>query len=269
MQRAGLGRVALVTGASAGIGTAFAEVLAERGYTLVLTARRAERLHALAQDLTTRHGVAASVIAADLADVQAPARIVDEVRALGLHVDLLVNNAGYGVPGAYAHTEWARQEAFIQVLMTAPSELAHRLLPGMIERRWGRVINVASVAGLMPAVAGHTLYAASKAFMVKFSQALAQEARPHGVHVTALCPGFTFTEFHDVTGTRGQVNRLPKFLWMDADAVARQGYDAVMRGDAIYVNGGVNRALVLAARMLPQRLVTGLMQRNARNFRKV
>jgi short-subunit dehydrogenase len=264
-----LGRVALITGASAGIGKAFAEVLAARGYNLVLTARRADRLHALARDLSARHGVTSSVIAADLADRAAPARIVGELAETGLKIDLLVNNAGYGVPGAYAATRWAHQDAMVQVMVTALSELTHRLLPGMIERRWGRVINVASVAGQMPAVAGHTLYAASKSFVIQFSQALAQEVRRHGVHVTALCPGFTLSEFHDVTGTRAQVSHLPSFLWMDADTVARQGYDAVMRGDVIYTNGRINRAMVLAARMLPQRLVYALMGRNAAKFRKL
>lgn len=269
MRREGSGRVALITGASAGIGKAFADVLAARGYNLVLTARRADRLHALARDLSARHGVAASVIAADLADRAAPARIVGELAGTGVAIDVLVNNAGYGVPGAYAATGWAQQDAMVQVMVTALSELTHRLLPGMIERRWGRIINVASVAGQMPAVAGHTLYAASKAFVIQFSQALAQEVRGHGVHVTALCPGFTLSEFHDVTGTRAQVSRLPSFLWMDADAVARQGYDAVMRGDVVYTNGRINRAMVLAARMLPQRLVYALMGRNAAKFRKL
>lgn len=269
MQRDGLGRVALVTGASAGIGRAFAEVLAEEGFDLVLTARRADRLHALAQDLASRHGVATHVVVADLAQSGAATRIVDELAARHLVVDVLVNNAGYGVPGSFRSTSWQDQADFLQVLIVAVAELTHRLLPGMVERGWGRVINVASLAGLMPAVAGHTQYAASKAFVVRFSQALAHEVRGDGVHVTAVCPGFTLSEFHDVTGTRAQVNRMPRFMWMDAPTVARQGYAAAMRGDVIYVNGRVNRALALAGRLLPQRLVTGLMQRNAGKFRKV
>lgn len=269
MHREGSGRVALVTGASAGIGRAFAGILASRGYDLVLTARRADRLHALARDLAQQHQVIADVIVADLAERAAPAAIVETLAVRRQVIDVLVNNAGYGVPGAYAGSSWDRQHDFVQVLVTAPSELAHRLLPGMIERRWGRIVNVASVAGLLPAVAGHTLYAASKAFAVKFSQALASEVLAHGIHVTALCPGFTLSEFHDVTGTRQQVSRLPTFMWMDADTVARQGYDAVMRGEVIYVNGAINRTMVLAARMLPQQLISGLMGRNASKFRKV
>ena len=269
MRRDGSGRVALVTGASAGIGRAFADVLAERGYDLILTARRADRLNALARDLAARHGIAAQVIVSDLASRDAVTQIVDAVRALGLQVDVLVNNAGYGVPGGYRTTAWAQQEAFLQVLVVALAELTHRCLPGMVERRWGRIINVASVAGLLPGVAGHTLYAASKAFVIRFSESLAKEVRADGVHVTALCPGMTLSEFHDVTGTRAQVSRLPAFMWLDAPAVARQGYDAVMRGDEVYINGRVYRALVLAARLLPQGLVHALMRRNSGKFRKI
>jgi short-subunit dehydrogenase len=268
VHREGSGRLALVTGASAGIGQGFAEVLAEKGFDLVLTARRTDRLHTLARDLSARHRIAAHVIADDLADPRAPERIVTELSAKALHVDVLVNNAGYGVPGSYRSTEWRQQRDQLQVLVAAVAELTHRLLPAMIERGWGRVINVASLAGLLPAVAGHTLYAASKAFVVRFSEALAREVRPSGVHVTALCPGFTLSEFHDITGTRAKVNRLPRFMWLDARTVAQEGYAAVSRGDIVYVNGRINRALATAARWQPG-LVTWLMQRNASKFRKV
>lgn len=268
MEREGSGRLALVTGASAGIGQAFARVLAERGFDLVLAARRAERLHALARDLAARHRIAAHVIVADLADPAAPERLVTELSARALHVDVLVNNAGFGVPGSYRSTDWRSQHGQLQVLVAAVAELTHRLLPAMVDRRWGRVINVASLAGLLPGVAGHTLYAASKAFVVRFSESLAHEVRGDGVHVTALCPGFTLSEFHDVTGTRARVNQFPRFIWLDAPTVARQGYEAVSRGDIVYVNGRINRAFVLAARWQP-RLFTWLMQRNASKFRKV
>jgi short-subunit dehydrogenase len=138
----------------------------------------------------------------------------------------------------------------------------------MIERRYGRIINVASLAGLVPAPAGHTLYGASKAFLIKFSEALSHEGRPHGVHVTALCPGFTLSEFHDVTGTRQQMNGLPSWMWMDAATVARQGFDAVMAGEAIYINGRVNRAVALAVRYVPQWLVQIVGRRMAKSYRK-
>lgn len=269
MAQDGSGRTALVTGASAGIGKAFAELLAERGYDLVLTARRADRLDSLAAALSSAHGVRVHAIPADLADPAAPAALHDGIQARGVSIDLLVNNAGYGVPGRYAATTWRQQADFIQVLVTAVAELTHRLLPPMIERRWGRVVQVASLAALVPAAPGHTLYAASKAFLVKFSEALAPEVAPHGVHVTALCPGFTYTEFHDVTGTRAQVSTMPRWAWLDAREVVEAGYDAVMAGRSVVVPGRVNRTLAFGAKHLPGAIARAAVRRSASRFRKV
>ena len=266
---AGSPRTALVTGASAGIGLAFARELAERRCHLVLTARRRDRLEELARTLTATYGVRAEVIAEDLADSHAPERLIAALRDRQLTIDILVNNAGYGVPGRYASTAWAQQRDFLQVMVVAVSELTHRLLPDMLERGWGRIVNVASLAGLLPGVAGHTLYAASKSFVISFSESLALETAAAGVHVTASCPGFTLSEFHDVTGTRDHVNKLPKFMWSDAGTVARESIEAVMRGQVIYVPGRVNRALATTARLLPRRAVTGLMTMNAGKFRRV
>lgn len=265
----GSGRTALVTGASAGIGQAFAELLAARGYGLVLTARRRDRLEALAATLREQHGVPVEVIDADLADPAAPAAIAEAVRARGLRVDVLVNNAGYGVPGSYTKVAWADHERFLQVMVTAVCDLTHLLLPGMVERGWGRVINVASLAGLVPAPAGHTLYGASKAFLIRFSEALAAEHASRGVHVTALCPGFTYSEFHDVTGTRRQMRGLPTVMWMEAGAVAAEGYEAVMRGRAVHVSGRLNRALAWLVRVLPQGLVRRVTSRTGSRYRKL
>jgi len=262
-------RTALITGASAGIGLAFAEVFARDGFDLVLTARRADRLHAAAADLTGRFGGTVRVIAADLADPAAPARIIDEVSQAGIQVDALVNNAGYGLTGRFADTTWEDQAAFLQVMVTAVAELTHRVLPGMIARGYGRIINVASLAGLVPGSAGHTLYGASKSLLITFSESLALEGLPHNVHVTALCPGFTYSEFHDVNGTRPLVSQMPRFMFMDAATVARQGYDAVMRGQAVYVNGRINRAIAQTVRYLPQWLIRGVLRRAASTYRKV
>lgn len=262
-------RTALVTGASAGIGAAFARVFALHGFDLVLTARREDRLRALAAELGDRHGTVGHVVPADLADPAAPAGLVAALERLGVSVDALVNNAGYGLPGRYAATSWADQARFLQVMVTAVCELTHRLLPGMIARGYGRIVNVASLAGLVPAAAGHTLYAASKAFLIKFSQALAFETLAQGVHVTAVCPGFTYTEFHDVNQTRELVRQLPRWMWMDADTVARQGYDAVMAGRPIVVPGLVNRTIARLARLLPEPLVVALARRQGRKFRRL
>jgi short-subunit dehydrogenase len=264
----GTGRRALVTGASSGIGLAFARVLAERGYGLILTARRQDRLQAIAEDLTRCHSVDVTIECADLAEPDAVMRLVAALDAKALAVDVLINNAGFGVPGSYVSTTWAEQQKFLQVLVIALAELAHRLLPGMVERRWGRIINVASLAGLLPGVAGHTLYAAAKAFVITFSESLALEAAPHGVHVSASCPGFTLTEFHDVTGTRDRVSRLPNFMWSDADDVARASYDAVMAGVPVFVPGRVNRSIATLARLLPTALVMKAMRGTAGRYRK-
>ena len=261
-------RTVLITGASSGIGAAFAEVFAANGFDLVITARRADRLRAEAARLEQAHGRRVHVIAGDLESRDAPAAICHEIGARGLTIDALVNNAGYGVPGTYLASPWERQQAMLNLMVMAVSELTYRLLPGMIERRYGRIINVASLAGLVPAPAGHTLYAATKAFAIKFSEALAHEGRPHGVHVTAVCPGFTLSEFHDVTGTRAQVSKLPSWMWMDAPTVAQQGFDAVMEGTPIYINGRANRAIESFVRHLPQSVVMWAGRRLGRSYRK-
>jgi short-subunit dehydrogenase len=266
--REGQGKTALVTGASSGIGKAFAELLAEQGYALVLTARRRERLDELAVALAQRHGVQTHVIVADLAEPGASAQIVSELAQRRLVIDVLVNNAGYGVPGSYTNVPWADHARFMQVLVMAVCELTYLLLPGMIERRWGRIINVASVAGMVPAPAGHTLYGASKAFVIKLSEALAAENAPHGIHVTAVCPGFTWSEFHDVTGTRDKMNNMPRFLWLDAPRVAREGYDAVMRGRAVVVNGRIYQFLVWLNGALPRTIGHWVSAIAGRRYRK-
>jgi len=261
-------RTALITGASSGIGAAFADEFAARGFALVITARREDRLREVATRLERTHGRRVEVVASDLSQRDAAARLCYDVASRGLTIDALVNNAGYGVPGTYLASPWARHEAMLNLMVMAVSELTHRLLPGMVERRYGRIINVASLAGLVPAPAGHTLYAATKAFAIKFSEALAHEGRPHGVHVTAVCPGFTMSEFHDVTGTRAQVSKLPAWMWMDAPTVARQGFDAVMDGVPIYINGRANRAIEAFVRHLPQAVVMWAARRLGRSYRK-
>jgi hypothetical protein len=268
MAREGDGKTALVTGASAGIGKAFAELLAERGYGLVLTARRRDRLDELASRLTGKHGIPTHVVVADLAEPAASAQIADAVRAQGLHIDVLINNAGYGVPGSYVSVAWADHQRFMQIMMTAVCDLTYRLLPPMVERGWGRVINIASVAGMVPAPAGHTLYGASKAFIIRFSEALAAENAPKGVNVTAVCPGFTYSEFHDVTGTRQQMSSMPSMLWLDAHDVAREGYDAVMRGDSVVVNGRIYRFLLWLMGIVPKGIVKAVSGRAGRQYRK-
>jgi short-subunit dehydrogenase len=261
-------RTVLITGASSGIGAAFADVFAEHGFDLIITARREDRLHEVAERLSRAYGRKVHVIGGDLSRRDAAARLCEDIARRGLAVDALVNNAGYGVPGTYVASSWERHDAMLNVMVMAMSELTYRFLPGMLERRYGRIINVASLAGLVPAPAGHTLYAATKSFAIKFSEALAHEGKPHGVHVTAVCPGFTRSEFHDITGTRAQVSKLPSWMWMDAATVARQGFGAVMDGTAIYINGRANRAIAAFVRHLPQPIVMWAGRRLGRSYRK-
>lgn len=259
--------LSLVTGASAGIGAAFATALAMRGHDLVLVARREERLVALADTLCQRHGTQCLILPADLADPAAPTRICEELVQRGMAVDWLVNNAGYGQPGTLVANPWSAHADFIQVMMTAPTELAWRLLPGMRKRGHGRVINVASLAGFVPGTAGHTLYAASKAYLIKLAQSLALENQSAGVHVSALCPGFTWSEFHDVTGTREKMNAMPRFMWLTAEEVARQGIEAVERGTVVWVPGRMNRAIKAITELLPDRLALWLSHRESARYR--
>lgn len=256
---------ALVTGASSGIGAAIAREYARRGVPLILTARRIDRLEALAA--TLRAQVEVVVLAVDLADPAAPAILQTQIAERGLHVAHLVNNAGYGVPGRYLSSDWKTHADFLQVMVVAVSELTHRFLPAMEAAGHGRILNIASLAGLVPASAGHTLYGAAKSFMIRFSESLALEVAERGVHVCALCPGFTYTEFHDVNGMRERVSKLPKLLWLDADSVARLGVEAVERGRTRCVTGGANRLIAGLSKYLPDGLARALVASRSKEFR--
>ena len=246
-------RWALVTGASSGIGREFCRQLAALGYHLVLVARRADRLHSLASDLREALGTASLVIPTDLSERGACRKIARRLRDKEIAVEFLVNNAGYGVPGRFTEPDWQTHEDSIQVMMSAVCELTWRLLPGMQERRCGYVVNVASVAGLVPGSEGHTLYGASKSFLIRYSESLALENLRLGVHVSALCPGFTFSEFHDVTGTREQVSQLLGFMWLTAEDVVRYGIASVQRDPprVLAIPGFTYRLLVGLNRYVP------------------
>lgn len=263
----GTGRTALITGASAGIGKAIARVFAENGFGLVLTARREERLAALAQDLAREFHVPTSTVVADLADPEAPALIFEETERRGLRIDALVNNAGYGVPNYFRNRPWSVHAEFLQVMVTAVVHLTHLYEPGMTEGKYGRIMNVSSLAALVPGSAGQTLYAAAKSFLVKFSESLTLEHRGGGVHATAVCPGFTLSEFHDVVGNRALVSKLPSYMWMDAATVAKGSYAAVMRGDAVFVPGVVNQAIASAMKLVPEPIALAMVGRQTKRYR--
>lgn len=251
---------ALITGASAGIGAAFAHVFAENGFDVILTARREDVLVTLANEIESRYGVSAYVIPDDLSDPAAPQRLYDEIAARGLDVDALINNAGYGVRGGFSDSDWQVHADFMQVLSTSLLHLTHLFLPHMRTQKFGWILNVASLAGYMPGTsASASLYTPVKSFVVKFSQCLWTECRGTGVHVTGLCPGFTMSEFHDVIDERDAMDRLPGFMMMDAQTVARQGFDAVMQDKPILINGWVNRVLSVLPRIVPETLLFGII----------
>ena len=265
-----LGPWALVTGASAGIGAEFCRQLADRGYSLVLVARRQDRLEELADALARQHAIGSLVLPLDLAQAGAARTIESALAEASIEVDFLVNNAGYGVPGTLTEPAWQVHADSLAVMLNSVVELTWRLLPGMQRRRQGFVVNVASLAGLLPGSARHTLYGPTKAFLVKFSESLAMENLSTGVAVSALCPGFTYSEFHDVLNVRDLVSQMPSWMWMEASDVVRYGIESVTRNPPriIAVPGRVNRSIALLFRILPQKLTQVIVQRESRRWRK-
>jgi len=242
-------RTMLITGASAGLGAALAREYAGRGWSLILVARRTERLEALAAELKSEHNTDSRVITADLFSETAVPDLMGSLNAQ--QVDGLINNAGYGHPGSFLASDWEDHRRFNHLMSVVPIELTRALLPGMVERGFGRIMQVASLAGHMPGSNGHTLYAAVKSYLIKFSESLNVEMRGKGVHVSALCPGFTLTEFHDVNGTREGLNKLPRFMMMKADLCARLGAEALEANKAVFISGRVNRSLARLNRWAP------------------
>ncbi|MEM7767357.1 MAG: SDR family NAD(P)-dependent oxidoreductase [Pseudomonadota bacterium] len=249
-------RLALITGASAGLGAEFARQYAAKGWDIALTARRADRLQALAETLEQTHAITAITIAQDLAQDAAIDLILEELKAHGRHADALINNAGYGLPGTFFTTSWEDQAKVNRVLWTAPLELMHKLLPGMTARNYGRIINVSSVLGYTSGAGGQTLYGPIKAALIRVSEAVHAEARDasHNINVTALCPGLTNTEFHDVAGTRERTDQAPDWMWMQPGPVVEAGIEAVERGQPVIVPGGVNKGITTLAKLLPDPL---------------
>jgi short-subunit dehydrogenase len=250
--------VALVTGASSGIGLELVKLFARDGYHLVLVARGADKLSAIGKELEMRTGAVATVIGADLSDPTAPPEILQRLEREGIEVDVLVNNAGYGCYGLFAGTDVVRELAMIQVNVAAPTHLIKLFLPGMLRRRRGSVLNVASTAAFQPGPLMAVNYA-TKAFVLSFSEALANELEGTGVTVTALCPGPTKTGFQ--AGAKMEDSRLVRGPWvMDAARVARAGYDGLRRGKTLVIPGLANRLLAQSVRLTPRKLVTRVVR---------
>lgn len=248
-------RTALVTGASSGIGHAFCQQLAREKWRLVLVARRAERLEAIAKQLEQEHGAEVEVFPADLTSAGELAS-VEGLLATDPTLELLVNNAGFGTSGAFAGLDPDREESEIRLNVLALVRLARAALPGMIERGRGGVINVSSMASFTP-LPFTTTYAATKAFVTSFSEGLYEELRGTGVTVQALCPGFTRTEFQDVAGVED--TGLPDAAWQEPDEVVAASLKALEGGEAVVVPGLANQATANVASALPRSLVRRAM----------
>ena len=258
-------RLALITGASAGIGAAFARAYAARGFDLALVARRKDRLETLASELTHQFGVQAFAIAADLSIPEAQAPILDQVEARGREVDVLVNNAGFGIPRYFTDAPWSEQRDFLMTMAVAPCALAYAVIPGMVARRWGRIVNVSSIAGFAPGVAANTLYPGVKGLMIRFSQALDAEYRGQGLKITAICPGSTQSDFAAEAGY-GHLMK-PSPFTQSADQVAEIAIKGNEAGRVVVVPGWHNRAAVAIMRLLPEPLVRSVINAGAAKYR--
>jgi short-subunit dehydrogenase len=236
---------ALVTGATAGIGRVFAEKLAGRGHDLVLVARDRERLESVAKELRASYGVAVEALPADLCERADLARVEERLRDAGRPVDLLVNNAGFGLKHRFLDNDVEQEQAMLDVLVTAVMRLSHAALGPMTERGSGGIINVSSVAAFLP----RGTYAAAKAWVNSFGEWAANEYRSRGVTVTTLCPGFTKTEFHERMGVR----RGTGFLWLDPGFLVDRALADFDRGRVYSVPGAQYRVIVALTRMIPSR----------------
>lgn len=252
--------IALVTGASAGLGAVFAERLAARGHDLVLVARDEARLAALAEKLEVDHGAASEVIAVDLSQPTGRERAAERV-ARG--VDYLVNNAGFGTVGEFSRLPPQREIDQVELNVVTLARLTRAALPPMLERKRGRIVNVASMAGLAPGPFTAT-YSATKAFVISLSESLAEETRASGVRVMALCPGFTRTEFQSRANMR--IGHVPALAWMSAEAVVDSTLAAIERGEIVHIPGALNRLTREGMRLVPRTLAARFVGAASRKF---
>ncbi|MBZ5617630.1 MAG: SDR family oxidoreductase [Acidobacteriia bacterium] len=247
---------ALITGASGGIGAELAKLCAAGGYDVILVARSADRLEELAASLSQAHGIEARALAEDLADPAAPETIFERTR--GDTIEILINNAGFGVLGPYVETDWAAEARLLQVNVVALAHLTKLYLPEMLRRRSGRILNVGSTAAFVPGPF-MAMYYASKSFVLSFSHAIANEVKGTGVTMTVLCPGPTRTGFVEAAGIAG--TKLFSGGAMSAEEVARAGYHAMMAGKAEVIAGARNRWMMLGTRLASRTMLAGIARR--------
>ena len=248
---------ALITGASAGIGRDYARYLAARNYDLVLTARRTARLNALAKELQKSFNISVTVLPADLEKPETPSKLGAEIKKRKITIDYLVNNAGYSLAGRFTKHKWAARAAMIQCMLTAVTELCYIYAPEMAKRGKGHIVNIASAAAFLPGSTADPLYGPVKSYVKKLSQSLFQEYKPQGVNIVASCPGYTYTEIHDVAGTREAMNRLPKFIWLEGPTVVRESHVAVVQGHGpVLINGWPYKLVAFILNFIPDNLLT-------------
>jgi short-subunit dehydrogenase len=255
---------ALITGASSGIGESFAYALARQHYDLVLVARREDRLKAVAAKAREIGAAHTEIVAADLSRGGAPNEVQARLAAVPIQVDFLINNAGFGTNGRFDRLPIAREIEEIELNVTALVALTRLFLPPMVERRNGTIINVASTAAFQP-IPYMATYAATKAFVLSFTEAIASETAGTGVRIMALCPGPVHTEFQAVAKNENAL--MPSFVYMDADTVVSQALAAAARGRRVRINGTLNSAAAVAARLFPRSLVTAIAGRIYRDTR--
>jgi len=254
------GSTVLVTGASSGIGADLARQLAERGYNVTLSARRRERLEELADELREAHDVHVDVETCDLGDATARRKLTGKLRAGEREVVGVCNNAGFGSVGRFLELDLERETDVVRLNIEAVHELTGAFLPRMVEQGSGAILNVASTAAFQP-LPGFATYAASKAFVHSFSEAVHSELSGTGVSVTSLCPGFTKTEFEEAAGAEEEASKFPDFTWMESEDVARQGIEGMLAGRRTVVPGVVNKVLSTSGRYTPRTVLLPLIGR--------
>ena len=244
------GKNALITGASSGIGKDMAFVMAEKGINLVLLARRENILNEIKHDLEKKFQIKVLIIASDLSQITEYQRIHDECLNNDFSPDFLVNNAGYGTLDSFHKISYEDHIKFINVLSTSVIALTQLFLQNMLDKGFGRIINIASLAGFAPASNSGGMYTAVKSMIIKHSEGIHKEYSNKNIFCCAVCPGFTHTEFHDQMGDFKR--SIPSFMWMDSKTVAEQAFNETMKGKDLFINGGINKFLAFLMWLTPK-----------------
>ncbi len=246
----------LITGASSGIGLEIAACMAEKGHNLILTARRENVLMEASKDIAEKHKVKVDYIAEDLSDIDAPERIFNYCEENGYEVEVLVNNAGYGIPTSFHETSMEEEEKFIRVLGISVIAMTKIFLSGMVERGYGRIMIVSSVAAFSPPSSIQPLYGPIKTFMNRFSDGINLNYNHKGITSTAVCPGFTVTGFHTASGVQDEMDRVPSFMKLSATRVASEGVEATLSGKPLCIPSKTYKTLVFILKYVPESILT-------------